>query len=125
MASHLTLRPLLESDKLTGPNFNSWHKKLRIILEHERILYILTDPAPEEPALNSRSAVKDTYQKWLNDQTTVRCIMLATMNDEFSHRFESAQPKDMIQVLNKSFGVPDDIERHKTSCAIFNTRMKE
>ena len=28
-------------------------------------------------------------------------------------------------MLNESFGVPDDVERHKTSCAIFNARMKE
>ena len=27
--------------------------------------------------------------------------------------------------MNESFGIPDDIERHKTSCAIFNTRMRE
>src|SRR5215469_10850737 len=51
--------------------------------------------------------------------------MLATMNDEFSRRFESAQPNEIIQVLNDSFGTPDDVERHKTSCAIFNTRIKE
>ena len=51
--------------------------------------------------------------------------MLASMNDEFSHRFESAQPEEIIQVLNDSFGTPDDVERHKTSCAIFNARMKE
>ena len=48
----------------------------------------------------------------------VRCIMLATMNDEFSHRFENAQPKEMIQVLNKSFGIPNNVERHKKSYAV-------
>ena len=55
----------------------------------------------------------------------VRCIILAAMNDEFSHHFENAQPQNMLQILNESFGTPDDIERHKTSCAIFNARMRE
>ena len=49
--------------------------------------------------------------------------MLAAMNDEFSRWFENAQPQEMLQMLNNSFGTPDDVERHKTSCAIFNARM--
>ena len=73
-------------------NFDSWYRKLKIVLEHEWILYVLTDLAPEEPAPNAHSMVRDTYQKWLNDWTTVRCIMLVAMNDEFSHHFENAQP---------------------------------
>ena len=88
MATTLSLRSLLDNDKLMGPNFDSWYRKLKIILEYEWILYVVTDPAPEEPVSNVRGTVRDTYQKWLNDCTTVRCIMLTAMNDEFSRRFE-------------------------------------
>ena len=28
-------------------------------------------------------------------------------------------------MLNKSFGTPEDAERHKTSCIVFNARMRE
>ena len=83
------------------------------------------DPTPEEPTSNARGTVRDTYQKWLNDRTIVRCIMLAVMNDEFSRRFENAQPQEMLQMLSDSFGTPDDVERHKTSFAIFNARMRD
>ena len=86
---------------------------------------MISDPAPEVPIQNARQAVKDAYQKWLNDHVTVRCIMLASMSDELSRRFESAQPEEILQALDDSFGTPDDVERHKASCAIFNTRMKE
>ena len=55
-----------------------------------------------------------------NDRITMHCIIRAVMNDEFNHKFEDAQPEDMLQVLNKSFGTPDDIERYKTICAVFN-----
>ena len=55
----------------------------------------------------------------------VRCIMLAVMSDEFSHKFEIAQPNEMLQVLENSFGTLNDVERHKTSCAIFNARMRD
>ena len=123
MATSLSLRSLLDNDKLVGSNFDSWYRKLKIVLEHERILYVILDPAPEEPAVNACGTVRDTYQKWLSDRTTMRCIMLAAiMSDEFSCRFETTQPKDMLQVLEDTFGTPDDVERHKTSCTIFTPK---
>ena len=47
------------------------------------------------------------------------------MNDEFSRLFEETQPNDIIQVLKDSFGIPDDVERYKVSCTIFNTKLRE
>ena len=125
MATNLSLRSLLDNDKLTGPNFDSWYRKLKIVLEHERLIYVKNDPAPEEPPLTTWGAARDVYQKWLSDRTTVRCIMQAAMNDEFSYIFEETQPNDIIQVLKDSFGIPDDVERYKVSCAIFNTKLRE
>ena len=49
--------------------------------------------------------------------------MLAAMSNEFSHRFEMTQSKNMLCVLKDAFGTPDDVDRHKTSCAIFNAKM--
>ena len=91
MANTLSLHMLLDSDKLIEFNFDSWYWKLKIVLEHERILYVLTDLAPEEPAANAPRAMRDTYMKWLNDRTTMRCVMRVAMNDELSHKFEDAQ----------------------------------
>ena len=111
MANTLSLHSLLDSDKLTGPNFNSWYRRLRIVLEHERLIYVINDEAPEEPPLTVQGAAREAYNKWLSDRTTIRCIMRAAMNDEFSRLFEETQPNDIIQVLKDSFGIPDDVER--------------
>ena len=89
MANTLFLHMLLDNDKLIGSNFDSY-QKLKIVLEHERILYILTDQAPEEPTANAPCAVRDTYTKWLNDRMTVCCMMRIAMNDELSCKFEDA-----------------------------------
>ena len=86
---------------------------------------MITDPVPEESAVNACGTVRDTYQKWLSDRTMVRCIMLTAMSNEFNRKFETAQPKDMLQVLEDVFDTSDDVERHKTSCAIFNTKLRE
>ena len=51
--------------------------------------------------------------------------MLAVMNDEFSRKFEEAQPEDILQRLKESFGTPDDAKRYHISSAIYNTRMHE
>ena len=113
MSSNLLLRSLLDNEKLKGPNFDSWYRKLRIVLEHERILYVITDLAPEISSANARSSVRDTYQKWVSDRTTVHCIMLVAMNDEFNRKFEEAQPEEILQKLKESFGTPDDVERYR------------
>ena len=47
------------------------------------------------------------------------------MNNKFSHKFKKAQSKDMLKVLNESFGSPNDVEWHKINCTIFNARMRE
>ena len=125
MTTNMSLRSLLDNDKLMGSNFDSWYRKLRIVLEHERTIYVINDPAPEEPILTAPRAARDAYQKWLSDRTKVHCIMLASMNDELSRIFEQTQPQDIIQVLKDTFGVPQDVERYKTSCAIFNTKLRE
>ena len=96
MTSNLSLRSLLDSEKLIESTFDNWYQKLKIILEHEWILYVIMDSTSEEPAPNIRGAVRDTYLKWLNDRTTIRCIMRASMNDEFSRKFEEAQLEKIL-----------------------------
>ena len=63
----LSLRSILEKDKLNGTNFLDWHKNLRIILMQERKLYVLDEPIPEEPAGNASRAQRDTSIKHQND----------------------------------------------------------
>ena len=61
------------------------------------------DPTPKQLGPNVRPTVRDTYPKWINDRTIVQCIMLASMNNEFSRKFEEAQPKKILQMLKESF----------------------
>ena len=90
MTNTLSLRTLLDSNKLIRPNFDSWYRKLKIVLEHKRILYVLMNEAPKESAANSLRAMRNTYVKWLNDCMTMRCVMRAAMNDKLSHKFKDA-----------------------------------
>ena len=78
----LSLRSVLEKDKLNGTNFLDWHRNLRIVLMQERKLYVLYEPIPKEPASNAPRAQSNTYIKHQNDSVNVKCLMLATMESE-------------------------------------------
>ena len=78
--STLTLRSVLEKDKLNGKNFLDWHRNLRIVLKQERKNYVLEGPIPDQPANDADQAVKDTYAKHTSDSNDVTCLMLATMD---------------------------------------------
>ena len=49
--------------------------------------------------------------------------MLAAMNDGFSHKFEEAQPDEILQKLKESFSTSDYVEWYKVSYAIYNARI--
>ena len=78
----MSLRLVLEKDKLTGANFLDWFQNLRIVLKQQRKLYVLDEPLPEEPADNATRAEKNAYEKHHNDSIDVACLMLATMSFE-------------------------------------------
>ena len=78
----ISLRSILEKDKLNGTNFLDWYRNLRIVLRQERKEYILDQPIPEEPAANAPRAQKDAYNKHLNDSVDITCLMLGCMESE-------------------------------------------
>ena len=47
--NNTTLRSILEKDKLNSKNFLDWYHNLRIVLKHERKLYVIDEAIPDEP----------------------------------------------------------------------------
>ena len=47
MASSLSLRGILDANKLIGSNYVDWLKNLRIILTQKKVSYILDTPVPD------------------------------------------------------------------------------
>ena len=76
----LSLRSLLEKEKLNGTNFLDWFRNLRIVLKQERKEYVIEEPVPIEPAANAPRADKDKYKKHMDDVIDVGCLTLATMS---------------------------------------------
>ena len=121
----MSLRSVLEKDKLNGLNFLDWHRNLRIVLKQERKLYALENEVPPEPAANASRADKDAYKKHFDDSIDVACLMLATMTPELQKQHEEFVAFDMIEHLKQLYQGQARQERYDTSKALFRCKMAE
>ncbi|KAK8593024.1 hypothetical protein V6N12_045113 [Hibiscus sabdariffa] len=84
----ISLRSLLEKEKLNGINFLDWFRNLRIVLKQERKEYFIEEPVPNDPGANASRADKDKFKKHVDDMVDVGCLMLATMTPELQKQHE-------------------------------------
>ena len=101
--SNLSLRSILEKDKLNGTNFLDWYINLRIVLKQERKEYILDQSVPDEPATNAPKAQKDAYSKHLNDSIDVTCLMLGCMDSNLQKQLMEMDAYTIIGHLKEMF----------------------
>ncbi|VFQ91544.1 unnamed protein product [Cuscuta campestris] len=59
------LRYVLEKEKLSRTNFLDWEMNLKIVLECEKKLYVLTSEPPKAPEANTRAAGITSYKNKL------------------------------------------------------------
>ncbi|KAK8593575.1 hypothetical protein V6N12_045652 [Hibiscus sabdariffa] len=121
----ISLRSLLEKEKLNGINFLDWFRNLRIVLKQERKEYVIEEPVPDEPAANAPRADKDKFQKHMDDMVDVGCLMLATLDSELQKQHENMVAYDMIQNLKEIYEGKARQERYETSKALFQCKMTE
>lgn len=118
-SNHFSVRSVLEKDKLTGTNFLDWQRNLRIVLKQERKLYVIDVPRPEPLPEGATRAQQAVYQKHLDDDTDVTCLMLASMTPELQKQHEHMDAYDMIEHLKRMFESQARQERFDTSKALY------
>nr|KAJ0196781.1 hypothetical protein LSAT_V11C700342990 [Lactuca sativa] len=69
--SSLTIRSILDKEKLSGPNFLDWFIQLRIVLKLKKKDYVLNEPISEELPTHVAKALKDARSKHVNGSTEV------------------------------------------------------
>ncbi|KAK9003821.1 hypothetical protein V6N11_018717 [Hibiscus sabdariffa] len=92
----ISLRSLLEKEKLNGINFLDWFRNLRIVLKQERKEYVIEEAVPNDPGPNASRADKDKFKKHMDD-----------MNLKEIYEGQARQ------------------ERYETSKALFQCKMSE
>ena len=121
--SNITLRTVLEKEKLNGTNFLDWFRNLRIVLKQERKLYVLDAATPPQPAANAPRAEKDAHTKHTNDAVDVGCLMLATMTSAIQKQLEDIEPFEIVTQLKGMFQEQARQERYATHKALFSCKM--
>ncbi|KAJ9536415.1 hypothetical protein OSB04_un000407 [Centaurea solstitialis] len=121
--NNLSLRSILEKDKLTGPNFLDWERNLQIVLRHERKWYVLEEPLGEAPPANASTAIRNAHQKRSDDLLDVGCLMLATMSPELQTGLMNTNAYDMIRQLRDMFQTQARTERYDATRALNACKM--
>ena len=103
MSHNLNLHSILESNKLTGPNYIDWLRNIKIILRSEKLTYVITEPVPPEPAANATQAQRNAYRKHMDDMNIVCSIMLASMNNELQKQHEHIDAPTILLHLKELF----------------------
>ncbi|KAJ9552451.1 hypothetical protein OSB04_016496, partial [Centaurea solstitialis] len=121
--NNLSLRSILEKDKLTGPNFLDWERNLMIVLRHERKWYVLEEPLPEAPPANAPAATRNAHKKHTDDLLDVGCLMLATMSPDLQAGLMNTNAYDMIRQLRDMFQTQARTERYDATKAFNECKM--
>ncbi|KAJ9544625.1 hypothetical protein OSB04_024332 [Centaurea solstitialis] len=106
--NNLSLRSILEKDKLTGPNFLDWERNLMIVLRHERKWYVLEEPLPEAPPANAPAATRNAHKRHTDD--LLRWLM-------------NTSAYDMIRQLWDMFQTQARTERYDATKAFNECKM--
>ena len=115
MASSLSLRSILDSNKLTDQNYVDWLRNLKIVLSQEKLSYILDAPDPKPLENDATDEDKSTYKMWQNDFLTVKCIILASMNNELQRQHDSMDTQSILLNLKELYGEHSRTARYEIS----------
>ncbi|KAJ9552032.1 hypothetical protein OSB04_016077 [Centaurea solstitialis] len=121
--NNLSLRYILEKDKLTGPNFLDWERNLMIVLRNERKWYVLEEPLGEAPPANAPAAARNAHKKHSDDLLDVACLMLATMSPDLQTGLINTNAYDMIRQLRDMFQTQARTERYDATKAFNECKM--
>ena len=104
MASSLSLRGILDVNKLTKLNYMDWLKNLRIILIQEKVSYILDSPTPDTTEKDASKEERATYKIWKDDSMTVKYIIRSSMNNELQRQHEDMNVPYILLNLKELYG---------------------
>ena len=103
MASSLSLKDNLDTNKLTESNYVDWLRNLRIVLTQRKISYILDTPTPDSLGEDAFEEERATYKMWKEDSVTVTCIMLASMSNELQRQDEDMDVPSILLNLKELY----------------------
>ncbi|XP_061363388.1 uncharacterized protein LOC133306989 [Gastrolobium bilobum] len=122
MAENLNLRSILDTNKLTGPNFTDWYRNVKIVLRSEKKAYVLHSPISVAPAEGQDGYDQydwEAHGQHLADNEHAVCIFLASMSAELQRQHEHMDAPTVILHLQELYDKQGRAERFETSKELF------
>uniref|UniRef100_A0A2N9IG39 Integrase catalytic domain-containing protein n=1 Tax=Fagus sylvatica TaxID=28930 RepID=A0A2N9IG39_FAGSY len=107
MAAKNVVVDLTRGDKLTGNNYDIWHRKIQYLLNEQELLETLSSKMtrPEDGNTAQHRRDLEAYQSWFKKDRSTRFTMLSSMHDDLIGEYETFQnAKDMWDQLKFDFG---------------------
>ena len=122
--SAFSLHNILEANKLTGVNYNDWLRNVKMVLQIQKVAYILDTP---EPKVNEQSSAEERTEadQWKQDEMLAKCIILTSMSNELQRQHENLDSGSIMLRLKELYAEPDRAARYEISSELFGTKMKE
>ena len=124
MTSFNPLAMILNQKPLDGNNFEDWKTNLYIVLDYEKIKFVLDTPKPAISEVGANDITKTEHATWENANTSLRCYILASV---VGHLRQQITPLDsgveMLQTLKGMFAKSTNFERQAAITDLINTRM--
>ena len=79
MASFNHLAMILNKKPLDGNNFEDWKTNLYIVLDYEKIKFVLDTPKPTILEAGANDITKTEHVTWENANTSLQCYILASV----------------------------------------------
>ena len=109
---------------MDGNNFEDWKTNLYIVLDYEKIKFVLDTPKPPIPEASANDITKTEHATWENANTSLQCYILASI---VGHLRQQITPLDsgvkMLQTLEGMFAKSIASERQADITDLINTRM--
>ncbi|XP_071695048.1 uncharacterized protein [Rutidosis leptorrhynchoides] len=105
----MTIRSILEKEKLNVNKFIDWYRNLQIVLKSERKLHHLENPLPEAPPETANATIRNAYTKQYNEQLEAEQELFETMKAFHACKHELGQP--VSQYVLKIKGYLDQLDR--------------
>ena len=125
MSINMNLRSIMDADKLNGPNFLDWIKNMRIVLQREKIAYVLVDPLPHSPIVDAFERVQRAYQKHLVDSARVGLFIFTSMSPKLQKQYKAMDVYFIVRHIREFYNEQARTERFNFSNLLFHSKLEE
>lgn len=125
MSASNPLTKILDTHRLTGPNFKDWLRNYRIVLGSEKLTHVLDQDPPTIPA-RPTAEQRAALEKWTDDDNKARYYMLGAMSDDLQRQHENIMTtRQMLAHLQELFGEQSRAAKYQVCQRLFKTKLRD